>query len=77
MGQTYTINMVADRHQECDAVNFKMPPNEISYVLGSPKKPAAGNKRNKLQIRYRAVRAFKKTMIRIVKLAKKFMARSG
>lgn len=74
MGQLYTISTVDDWHQECNAVSLRMAPGEISKVIGKPKKPAAGNankdKRRKLQIRYRAVRSFKKTMQRTVKLAK-------
>lgn len=74
MGEIYTISTVDDWHQECNAVSFRMAPNKITRVLGKPKKPAAGNnnkdKRSKLQIKYRAVRAFKKTMQYTVKLAK-------
>jgi len=78
MGETYTIGMVDDWHLECNAVNLRMAPDDISKVLGKPKKPAANkDKRNKLQIKYRAVRSFRKTLGRTVKLAKKFMARSG
>jgi len=58
MGEEYTLNGLS--HGDCGSVSLKMSAEDVTEVLGKPRTPGNKDKRRKLQIKYRAVRAFKK-----------------
>lgn len=80
VGSIHVINTDAGLSpHNCSSVDSSMSVAEVTKVLGKPKKPEKrpGILKRKLQIRYRAARSINRTMKRLIKLAAKFMKRSG